>query len=408
MLRYVDSAIAFAVVMLGVSLLITVVTQTISALLASRGRNLRWGLTTLIKTLAPGTEANARAVVDLILRHPLISDSTFSRFKALPLVGGWKLASAIRKDELIAVLQNLYETASDPQRADAELTKLKGTIQQALKAVTISSLADIPALITEIQKLQADMTTAEKRAHELVESVHRAKGEFKFWFDACMDRISQRFAMQMRIWTVAIAVVVAFVAHLDGLRLIQQFWADPVQRDALVQAATDMSNQADAILGNQNATVPAIYGQAISELKSGAFADQVKALAPPATFATQPEAEKWLRDQLKGNAQADAIVQAYQSQVAADLKAKISDLRDKFAQTESTLAQAKFELVPSPYPSWDTYLTRRRPSRHFWGTLASAILLSLGAPFWFNSLKSLTNLRPLLAQKQKKEEEKAA
>jgi hypothetical protein len=32
--------------------------------------------------------------------------------------------------------------------------------------------------------------------------------------------------------------------------------------------------------------------------------------------------------------------------------------------------------------------------------LATAILLSLGAPFWFNMLKQLTNLRPILANKQ--------
>jgi hypothetical protein len=34
------------------------------------------------------------------------------------------------------------------------------------------------------------------------------------------------------------------------------------------------------------------------------------------------------------------------------------------------------------------------------GVLATAALLSLGAPFWFNLLKSLTNLRPSLAAKQ--------
>jgi hypothetical protein len=406
MLRYLDSAIAFVVVMLGVSLLITVVTQMISALCASRGRNLKWGLTTLFETIAPETAANAEAVVERVLRHPLISDSTFSRFRALPLVGGWKLASAIRKDELIAVLQNLYETASNPKCADAELAKLSAPIKQALSAVTISPLADIPAVMAEIQKLQAGTEAAQRKAIELVESVHQAKGEFKFWFDSCMDRVSQRFSMQMRMWTVAIAIAFAFIAHLDGLRLLQQFWADPAQRDAMVAAATDISVQADAILGNQ-AAVPAIYGQAMTELRSGAFAAELKALAPPAAFPTQPDAERWLRAQLAGNAKADAVVQEYQSRVAEDLKVQIADLRTRFANTQSTLAEAKFDLIPSPYPSWGTYLTGARPSRHFWGTLASAILLSLGAPFWFNSLKSLTNLRPLLAQKQKKEEEKA-
>jgi len=36
--------------------------------------------------------------------------------------------------------------------------------------------------------------------------------------------------------------------------------------------------------------------------------------------------------------------------------------------------------------------------------LMSALLLGLGAPFWFNLLKQLTNLRPLIAGKVEKEE----
>ncbi len=54
-------------------------------------------------------------------------------------------------------------------------------------------------------------------------------------------------------------------------------------------------------------------------------------------------------------------------------------------------------LIPNPYPapgsgkwSW--------PWPHLLGILASVALLSLGAPFWFNLLKSLANLRPALAQ----------
>ena len=42
------------------------------------------------------------------------------------------------------------------------------------------------------------------------------------------------------------------------------------------------------------------------------------------------------------------------------------------------------------------------------GVLLSGALLSLGAPFWFSCLKSLTNLRPILAGKLKEEETKSA
>jgi hypothetical protein len=35
--------------------------------------------------------------------------------------------------------------------------------------------------------------------------------------------------------------------------------------------------------------------------------------------------------------------------------------------------------------------------------LATAALLSLGAPFWYNSLKGLVNLRSQVAEQQQKE-----
>jgi hypothetical protein len=401
MLRYLDTAIAFVVVMLGISLLITVATQMISGLLGSRGTNLRWGLETLVQTLAPKAKDNAELLVNRILHHPLISDSTFSSVaRKFPLVARWKLASSIRKQELISVLRNLNEVAQDPQSTDEELKKLKTPIEQVLAAVSASPLSDIPGMITQIQALKTDAATAEKRATELVQSVRKASDEFAFWFDACMDRVSQRFTMQMRWWTVAIAIVTAFVVHLDALRLITQFWADPTERAELVTAADSMSRQAEMILGSDRTGAPALYAKAISDLKGGSFADAVKSLTPPASFPSQPEAETWLRTQLAGNPQIEAIILQYRTLVTAGLRANISDLQAEFAATKNNLERARFELVPSPYPSWKSYWTGLRPSRHFWGTLAAAALLSLGAPFWFNSLKSLTNLRPVLAQRQ--------
>jgi hypothetical protein len=61
------------------------------------------------------------------------------------------------------------------------------------------------------------------------------------------------------------------------------------------------------------------------------------------------------------------------------------------------------QLVPQPYPN-PFYKNWQPTNRVFWGILASAALLSLGAPFWFNVLKNLSNLRPLLAKKQESED----
>ncbi len=56
-------------------------------------------------------------------------------------------------------------------------------------------------------------------------------------------------------------------------------------------------------------------------------------------------------------------------------------------------------LVPQRFAwPWDEVVRGK-----FWGIFATAIFLSLGAPFWFNLLKNLSNLRPILASKQKAE-----
>src|SRR5260370_15182133 len=81
-LQHLDTVIAFAVVMLGVSLVITVGTQIVVSLLGLRGTNLRRSLTDLFETASPDREAkrHAKEIARRVLRHPLISDSVFSRF----------------------------------------------------------------------------------------------------------------------------------------------------------------------------------------------------------------------------------------------------------------------------------------------------------------------------------------
>jgi hypothetical protein len=75
-----------------------------------------------------------------------------------------------------------------------------------------------------------------------------------------------------------------------------------------------------------------------------------------------------------------------------------------------TLDEAGFDIVPhhffgrwdkDPTPTWAHALSLPRPIAvylaHLVGILATAGLLALGAPFWFNLLKNLTSLRPALA-----------
>ena len=102
MLERLDTLIAFATVLLGVSLLITIFNQMINALLGHRGTYLKDGLKDLLETLDPGLTAHAETIANDVLTHKLASDSIFARIdiKWLPqwLVQRWKLANSIRPE----------------------------------------------------------------------------------------------------------------------------------------------------------------------------------------------------------------------------------------------------------------------------------------------------------------------
>ena len=82
MFHYVDIVIAFVVLILVTSLLITAATQVVVSLLGLRGTNLRRSLTDLLESAYPEQEARrwAKEISRRVLGHSTVSDSIFSRF----------------------------------------------------------------------------------------------------------------------------------------------------------------------------------------------------------------------------------------------------------------------------------------------------------------------------------------
>jgi len=96
------------------------------------------------------------------------------------------------------------------------------------------------------------------------------------------------------------------------------------------------------------------------------------------------------------------LVAEYQQLVDAGLRSDADKLLDQSNDIKGILAKTGYQLIPDPYPRpWYKFAPRE-----FWGTLAAAGLLSLGAPFWFNALKTLSSLRPILATKEESERKK--
>jgi hypothetical protein len=86
------------------------------------------------------------------------------------------------------------------------------------------------------------------------------------------------------------------------------------------------------------------------------------------------------------------IEQGVVVQSQADAKAREKAFADLKAGIDST----GFELVPAGwFARWPT--VKWWLINHFFGLGLSVGLLTLGAPFWFNLLKNLMNLRPAVA-----------
>ena len=409
-LERLDTIIAFVVILAGVSLLVTVFTQVVSAFLGLRGANLRWGIETLLKELDPSLKAYAATITEHVLHHPLISDSTLSRM-GFKLLDRWKLASAIRKEELIEILYLLVQPAQGSKsrdRAGAEGDPARRTADpwRAALLKSFEQFNEKPAdqltlAASEVKKVFAEDSA---KAEQVIAQLMRTAGQFTDnidrWFDAMMDRASQRFATQTRVWTIIFSVVVALALHLDAQKLLVRLSTDAEMRSRLIASADALSNRAGEILVPSADGASTAYVQAMKRLID-THKTELSTLGEPPGFPDLSGARKWLSTRLKAaNIQdAEKYQQEYDALVPQAALLKAAD--NLQAIWEENLA---FQLIPDPYPTpWYDYSALGW--LHLWGTLASAALLSLGAPFWFNALKTLSNLRPVVASREQKERE---
>jgi hypothetical protein len=303
MLELLDSILAFSAVLLGLSLLVTVLVQGLGALVNLRGWALAQGLAELFAQ-AKIEPRDAAELAQKILTHPLVSDSTLRNTR----LTHWIQASAIRKEELLRLL------------ADAE-------------ELGIEVSADVRARLD------------------------KAASVVSVWFDGQMDRVSQTFAHRARSLTITVSFLTAFALHIDASVLLGRMFSDSETRAKLVASVATLEAQAARI------TKAPPSGER-------AGVDEVRAAAGEL-----------------GN-------------LRTTLEASGVDVLPRFGEAANVKAGV--------HTYWD-YLAWHDGDgwRHFLGILAAGTLLSLGAPFWFNLLRQLANLRTVLANKEAAEREQS-
>ncbi len=417
------------------------------------------------------------------------------------LLSRWRLATSVRVEELLAVLEKLSDplpgTLPDPaQRAMLKIAwtekalgaRVKprpvhsrdffdeGVVRQASSAELFQNEHPVQAaedfdegIVRHAEPVEAEggVTVAVEKAaaqgkEPWSESTAATRGltaapapapseprleGLRAWFDYVMDRSSQRFTSQARLVTVALSCIFVFAAHFDSVRLFQAMSQGAELRAQLAASAESIGKQAEKFShSNEGAhtVVPDVYRKAMASVLRtvAAVPEPAKELSKPKVhrashtltpgsrnsqesagnslslaiiedkvtaeaktkatialeavpeFASREDAESWLRTTLEGSPAIESLAAAYRQEVNAELVSDSDKLIDESASLKSELLHSEFKLFPGG---------RGWAQSSEVGLLITVAFLSLGAAFWYNTLKSLASLRPQLAFRQDRE-----
>jgi hypothetical protein len=186
------------------------------------------------------------------------------------LLSRWRLATSIRLDELVAVLEKLSAPAGGtlPDPAQRAMLVIAGEARSRPRTKMNPVSANIDRIFhdTPDDDEGGVAVAVEKAVTQISGHMEPRLEGLNLWFDHAMDRASQRFAMQARVITVVLSLVLVFAAHLDAIRLFHMLSSDAQQRAQLAGSADAIVKQAEQFpRGREGArsVVPDVYRNAM-------------------------------------------------------------------------------------------------------------------------------------------------
>jgi hypothetical protein len=201
------------------------------------------------------------------------------------------------------------------------------------------------------------------------------------WFDRAMDRTSGTYKRWIHRLTFWAGFTVALAFNINSLQLIDNLWRDPVARAGLVaQASKTAQGASDAREAQARLIAPRPASVSDAE--------------PATTVAEEPPASDAAAAEPAPECACDGQGAA---ELAQDLPLPIGWSQDGFCG----LVHQPLSAVP---PSKRPTSVCATPYRSGWsatvkifltllGVAITGLAVSLGAPFWFGTLQSVTNIR---------------
>jgi hypothetical protein len=389
MLDNFDTIIAFCTVMLLFSLLVTAVVQAVITVSNLRGRNLAWGLRRLLQQLHPDLEAHAEDLANAVLNHRSLA----TRGSLLARAG------AIRGEELIAILRDFMKDESESNKKFKEaLEKLeKEVVKGENEVIDVIKAAD-PALAAQVTKAITEGKTATKQIENGVRT----------WFTTFMDRTTERFVLHTRILTLACALVVAVACDVNTVRIYHDLSVNREARDRLVQGVDEVLSIGDRV--NEQVTASSnLATQALNKVASMNDIPEASSIRQdlPDDLVSREQGRDWIEDKIVAGPSRENVEKRFDEEFTTLAVPIVRNLSTSVRDLRSEIDHTGLDLIPSSLPNYFRE-SGEFDWGHLFGVFLSFILLGLGSPFWFNLLRNLSNLRPILSGRVERDEAQAS
>jgi hypothetical protein len=364
----VDIAIGISFVFILLSVMGSALTEAISGVFSLRALTLRQGVERLLKD---------QTLTRKLYEHPLIDGLTKDDDSDPAYIPSDLFARALV--DVIARWDDSTDRAEPAAsrgvfRVFAALFKrsARKRIAKALSAAPPRKLA--PKGATTIEELKKRLAEAKNFSEETraaisavldegsIKTLEEAYERLAAWFDRSMESVSGWYKRSVHVLISSVALVLAVGLNVDTFVLV-----DSLSHDAVLRSSVAAAIEADMKNGS------AQYQTATAVVQAKKAEGQPP--APDAVPAPPPKADELIRTQ---------VVEIKRGLDALTLPVGWPEQGPMLCRPQPDGLPCDKRTLPFTFGGW---------VRRLGGWLFTAIAISLGAPFWFDMLNKLINLR---------------
>jgi len=258
------------------------------------------------------------------------------------------------------IAELVYASIEKPQSTTSTI--------RTLDAFSIDDAIDKTKFPNAVKKLLHTFvakTHAQKKLDDATNEAMYFEGQIEHWFDSIMERLTGHYKRKTVLYTFIFATITAVALNVDSLQLASYLYNNPDARQKLASASYAAAQDSSYIR-----KVTVIQQNADALVKDSAAGDSVK-------------------------------------KVARSLNQMVAEMKAQKATMDTTIATLSMS-IPIGWPDKEYALATKDCSPCWFilkktgGLLMTILAICLGAPFWFDVLGKVANLRSSLKPVEKK------